>query len=127
MQLLLKDNLPYVTITVSYKGRMVEISDVLVDTGSASTILSADMLSDIGIQPSIDDVLHTIRGIGGVEVVFLREVDFLKLGEHSIRCFEIEVGGMDYGFNIHGILGMDFLTAAGSIINLHEMRMDFAE
>ena len=101
MQLLLKDDLPYVTVTVAYKGKTVEISDVLVDTGSASTILSVDKLTDVDIKPSVDDILHTIRGIGGVEVVFLREVDFLKLGEHSISNFEIEVGGMDYGFDIH--------------------------
>jgi predicted aspartyl protease len=127
MQLWLKDSLPYVTIMVAYQGKMVEVSDVLVDTGSASTILSADKLMDVGIKPSVDDILHTIRGIGGGEVVFLREVDFLKLGERSISDFEIEVGGMDYGFDINGILGMDFLIKTGAIINLRELRIDFAE
>jgi hypothetical protein len=41
-----------VTVTVAYQEKMVEISDVLVDTGSASTILSADRPMDIGIKPS---------------------------------------------------------------------------
>jgi len=127
MQLLLKANLPYATVTVAYQEKIVEISDVLVDTGSASTILSADKLMNIGIKPSFDDTLHTIRGIGGGEVVFLRKVDFLKLGERSISDFEIEVGGMDYGFDINGIIGMDFLINTGAIINLRELRIDFAE
>ena len=40
MQLSLKDNLPFVTVTVTYKGQTVEIANVLMDTGSGSTILA---------------------------------------------------------------------------------------
>ncbi len=125
MHLLLKDNLPFVTVTVGYKNRAIEIPHVLVDTGSASTILAADWLIHAGIEPSPSDVLHTIRGVGGVEVVYLRTVDFLKVGESQVADFEIEVGGMDYGFAINGILGMDFLQAARAIIDLYEMQMRF--
>ena len=125
MQLQLKDSLPFVAISVMYKGNEIEIPDVLVDTGSASTILAADRLKAIGIQPLPEDVLHTIRGVGGVEVAYLRKVDALSVAEHSIAQFEVEVGGMDYGFAINGILGMDFLMASGAIINLRDVRMDF--
>jgi predicted aspartyl protease len=125
MQLLLKYDLPFVVVAVEYKGRTVDIPDVLVDTGSASTILAADSLIGIGIEPAADDVLHTIRGVGGVEVVYLRKVDSLKVGESRVVGFEIEVGGMDYGFEINGILGMDFLRSVGAIINLREMRLEF--
>jgi hypothetical protein len=127
MQLLLKDSLLFITVLVNYKGKTVEIPDVMVDTGSANTILATDRLITVDIKPSAEDILHTIRGVGGAEVVFLREVDFLRVGEHSISDFEIEVGGMDYGFDINGILGMDFLIKSGAIINLREMRMDFIE
>jgi hypothetical protein len=34
---------------------------------------------------------------------------------------------MDYGFEINGILGMDFLIRAKAIINLAKMRIDFAD
>jgi hypothetical protein len=40
------------------------------------------------------------------------------LGELQINDFEIEVGAMDYGFEIDGIVGMDFLTQVGAIIDL---------
>jgi hypothetical protein len=125
MQLLLKDSLPFITVTIAFKGRTVDIPNVLLDTGSASTILAADRLTTIDINPSAEDVLHTIRGVGGIEVVYLRKVEFLKVGERSIENFEVEVGGMDYGFEINGILGMDFLTASGAIINLRDIRVDF--
>jgi hypothetical protein len=123
--LLLKDSLPFITVTIACKGRTVDIPNVLLDTGSASTILAADRLTTIDINPSAEDVLHTIRGVGGIEVVYLRKVEFLKVGERSIENFEVEVGGMDYGFEINGILGMDFLTASGAIINLRDIRVDF--
>ncbi len=127
MRLQLKDSLPFVTVKIGHHGKTIDIPDVLVDTGSASTILATDKLGVIDIKPAAEDVLHTIRGVGGVEVVYLRKVDFLKVGECEIAEFEIEVGGMDYGFEINGILGMDFLIEANAIINLQEMRLDFVD
>lgn len=125
MQLLLRDNIPFVSIVVIYKDTSIEIPSVLVDTGSATTILSADLVQIIQITPSPEDSLYTIRGVGGSEVVFSRKVDYLKLGEYFINDFEIEIGGMDYGFEINGILGMDFLVQAGTIINLRDMKIEF--
>jgi len=125
--LLLKDSLPFIMIKIIYKGKEIDIPNVLIDTGSASTILAADRLTAIDINPSAEDILHTIRGVGGIEVVYLRKVDLLNAGKCSIPDFEIEVGGMDYGFGINGILGMDFLTASGAIINLKEMQVDFSK
>lgn len=127
MQLTLKDNLPFVSMILAYRGQMLEISNVLVDTGSASTIFSADLVAQIQINPSPEDVLYTIQGVGGSEVVFTRHVEYLKTGEQSITNFEIEVGGMDYGFEINGILGMDFLLQAGAIINLRDFSITFSE
>jgi len=125
-QLSMKYDLPFTTVSMAYNGIPIEISDVLVDTGSASTILAADMVVKVQIIPRAEDILHAIHGVGGSEVVFTRRIDYLKVGECSIAEFEIEVGGMDYGFKINGILGMDFLTQAGAIINLREMRIEFA-
>jgi len=125
MLLSLKDNLPFTSVILCYQDHTLEISNVLVDTGSASTIFAADVVFNIQIAPSADDVLHTIQGVGGSEVVFTRRVDYLKLGEQSLKNFEIEVGGMDYGFEINGILGMDFLVQAGVVINLHEFSIEF--
>jgi len=125
MQLSLRDNLPFVAVTIAYSGHTVEAKHVLIDTGSATTILSADVVAGIQVVPSPDDELHIIRGIGGSEVVFSRVVDYLQIGENRLPTFEVEVGGMDYGFQIDGILGMDSLTQMGAIINLCEMQLSF--
>jgi len=126
MHIPLKDNLPFRTVTISYKGNTLDIPNILIDTGSGTTILSADIVAAINIIPSPEDTPYTIRGVGGSEVVFPRKVDFLKVGEQSITDFEVEIGGMDYGFEINGILGMNFLLCAGAIINFRTMNLEFA-
>ena len=108
MRLQLQDNLPFTAVTLYDRGQSIEILNVLIDTGSATTILAADAVHKVQIVPEPDDTLYTIRGVGGSEVVFSRKVDALELGECHLDQFEIEVGGMDYGFSINGILGMDF-------------------
>jgi hypothetical protein len=127
MQLTLRDNLPFTQVTIAYRDAVIDIPNVLVDTGSATTIVAADIVLAIDIVPSPQDMLYTIRGVGGAEVVFTRHVDYFQVGVRRIPNFEIEVGGMDYGFEMHGILGMDFLLYTGALINLREMRIEFVD
>lgn len=125
MRLTLKHGLPFVTVNLVYQGRHVEISHVLVDTGSAQTEFAADEVSKVGLLPEPEDTLITVRGVGGVEVVFTREVERVRVGHRALAPFEIEVGGMDYGFEINGILGMDFLLGANAFIDLHRLQLGF--
>jgi hypothetical protein len=59
MQLTLIDELPFTTVKVAYHGAEIEVSNILVDTGSATTILAADIVAQIGISPESADILHT--------------------------------------------------------------------
>lgn len=126
MRLSVRDNLPFTAVTVAHRGQLITLPEVLIDTGSARTILSSEVLANIAIYPAPDDILYTIRGVGGSEVVFSRQVDYLEVGDRRLENFEVEVGGMDYGFDIHGILGMDFLHEAGAILDLAAMSMHFS-
>lgn len=125
MQLFLQDNLLFTCITISYHSATLEIYHVLVDTGSASTVLSADVVEAIAIFPEPEDTLHIVRGVGGSEVVFEKRLDYLQIGSHRIEQFPVEIGAMDYGFAIHGILGMDFLLEAGAVLDLNRMQIEF--
>jgi hypothetical protein len=127
MQLTLKDDLPFVTVKLTYGDMQTEVPNILVDTGSAGTVLAADAVAQIGIVPEPQDALHVIRGVGGTEVVFSRCVSRLQIQGHGPEEFEIEVGSLDYGFEINGILGMDFLTATGAIIDLQNLDLRFAD
>ena len=45
------------------------------------------------------------------------------MGNLEVEDFEIEIGLMDYGFEIDGILGMDFLIEVGAILNLERLEV----
>ena len=51
--------------------------------------------------------LPTIRGIGGAEFVFTKRLDRLSIGELWADDFEID-----------GILGVNFLSRAGAVVDL---------
>ncbi|MBD3241516.1 MAG: hypothetical protein GF331_13080, partial [Chitinivibrionales bacterium] len=94
--------------------------------GSASTIFAVDSLASLGLAPLPDDPLRTLRGIGGSEVVFQKTLDFVAIGDRRVPSFPVEIGAMDYGFNITGILGMDFLRASRAVLDLGAMVLRFA-
>jgi predicted aspartyl protease len=127
MRLALRHNLPFTTVTLSYGGRTIQIPDVLIDTGSASTIFATDAVAGIGISPASGDRLRFLRGVGGTESVFTRKVDRVTVGEATVHERTIEVGGMDYGFEINGILGMDFLVDTGAVIDLRTLDLSFPD
>ncbi len=122
----LRNNLLYTKLSVSHKGSLVDVDNILIDTGSATTVISADILLQIGIRPEPGDAIRTIRGVGGTEAVFSRIVDYVRVDNSTIENFEIEVAGMDFGFIINGILGMDFLIPSGAILNLRNLEVNFA-
>ena len=93
------------------------------DTGSAGCIFAADRLLVIDLQYEPDDPVHRIRGVGGAEFVFTKKVNRLGLGDLQIANFEIEVGAMDYGFEMDGIIGMDFLIKTGAVIDLSRLNI----
>jgi hypothetical protein len=104
---------------------MIDVGHVLIDTGSASTILAAREVAGLGIVPEMDDIVYTVRGMGGSEAVFTRRVEWVAVETHALANFEIEVGSMNYGFDLNGILGMDVLTRAGAVIDLRVLTLEF--
>jgi len=127
MLIRLQDGLPFVSATIQFRGNMLELDNILIDTGSAGTVLSADRLASVGVAIEPNDPIFRIHGIGGSEFVFLKRVELLQIGESQgglwTRDFDIEVGAMDYGFAIDGIIGMDSLMAIGAIIDLGTLEM----
>lgn len=118
-----KYGLPFCTVKLSYKGKSISIGNILLDTGSGGTVFKMDIVDKIDITIEDDDIIETISGIGGAEFVYKKNVDSIMLGELVLENFKIEVGVMDYGFDINGIIGMGFLKKVGAIIDLEEMKV----
>jgi len=48
MKIELIDGLPFISVSISFRGQEITLSNVLIDTGSAGTIFKADLLRNIG-------------------------------------------------------------------------------
>jgi predicted aspartyl protease len=125
VQLILRGELAFVTASLTFRGKTVPVPDVLVDTGAASTVINADLAADAGVYLEAGDRLRMLRGVGGREYVFVRRVDRFAVGERGLDDFELEIGELDYGFELGGILGMDFLRAAHAVVDLGRLTIEF--
>ncbi len=123
MKIRMQNNLPYVQVSLVYAGQHKTLDNVVLDTGSAGTIFSADSVLDMGLHCNFQDIVHRIRGIGGAEFVYSKCIDSLSLGKFEIKDFEIEIGTMDYGFVIDGIVGINFLHQVGACIDLTKLEI----
>ncbi len=111
--------LPIVSVNLRHQNQPIEINHVLLNTGSVGTIFSMDQVEQIGLLPNKADPIHRVVGIGGDEYVFSKTIDSLTLSrEMQVSDFQIEVGDMNYEFQLNGILGMDFLKHVGVCIDL---------
>jgi predicted aspartyl protease len=114
----LEGGLLYVSTELVYRAQKLTLSEVILDTGSAGTLFSADEAVKLGLVPEPNDPLRRVRGVGGSEFVFSKRLDSLSLGDLSLSSFPIQIGAMDYGFPIQGLIGLDFLMQARAVIDL---------
>ena len=113
----LRKKLPFISITVIHSGIEFKVDNVLVDTGSAATIFASDYVRKFGIDSEPEDRIQKIVGVGGNEYVIEKRIDVLIIDGVSIEDSIIQVGDMDYGFGINGIIGGDLLIRTKMIID----------
>ncbi len=126
MKIRLEGGLPVATVTLTQDSRQLTLANVVIDTDSASTLFAIDRVDVLGIGLEPQDVIIPVRGIGGTEFVFEKRVDAIELGELVVRNAAIDIGAMDYGFEIDGIVGIDFPLKAQAIIDLAAMEVHSA-
>ena len=115
--------LPFVSLQLTQGEQSMVLPNVVLDTGSAGTILQTDLVAQIGVHLEPDDLISEVHGIGGVEFVVTKQIDLIGLDELATKNFMIEIGSMDYGFDFDGILGFDFLQQTGAVIDLSAMEI----
>ena len=104
--------------------QQLQIDDVLLDTGAAASIFRTDDLFAIGIIPTQTDRIRFMAGVGGRESVIEKQIEKIEIANLVISPMTIQLGAMDYGLQINGIVGMDFLLAAGATIDLHRLTIN---
>ncbi len=84
--------LPFVEVTVNFRGRSLKSENVLIDTGSAGTIFNVNKFEKIGVKPEANDETQTIQGVGGIEFVYTKDIDQISIND------EIEVQNFRVAF-----------------------------
>ncbi len=95
------------------------------DTGSGSTVVSTDLAESIGIVAEENDMIYRISGVGRSEFVYLKRIDSIRIGEKEAVNFPLEIGAMNYGFDLNGIIGLDLLQHVKAIINIDQLTLEW--
>lgn len=122
MKLDFVNHLLEVEMTIFYKGIKKTIDKLVIDTGAAHTLISSDIVDEIGIYFENGDPLVSSYGIGGEEYAFRKAVDFIKLGNHEIPDMKLDFGNLD-DWDINGLIGLDILMNGKFIIDLGKLEL----
>ncbi|WP_299515301.1 retropepsin-like aspartic protease [uncultured Rummeliibacillus sp.] len=125
-KLIIEDGLLLTDLKVIFRGKSLSLNRVLVDTGSGGTIISTDLAQSIDLIPEVDDTIYRISVVGGSEFVFSKMVDTIKIGEAEATDFPLEIGAMNYDFDLDGIVGLDLLKEMKANINLEKLTIEFS-
>ncbi|MGC6583775.1 aspartyl protease family protein [Paenibacillus sp. Dod16] len=108
------------SLTVTFRGSVLKIDDVIIDTGS-HTIISPDILEEIGVTYETGDSIYEACGIGGSIPFYTKIMDRIEIGARSIENIEIDVGILPKDHK--GLLGLDILKQQNFIIDLKTLEL----
>lgn len=123
MNLKLVEGLLQSSLTVSYKSQVMTVDKLVIDTGASHTLLSADIVTDIGVYFEPGDKMVSAFGVGGEENCFRKTFDAIQLGTFQIEDFKLDVGILHEKLDINGLIGLDLLIQANTVLDLYKLRM----
>ena len=122
MKLEYRDGLLFTSIEIVYKGKSKVIENVVVDTGAAGSIISPDVVDELGIYAESNDKIMEYYGVSGsTHIAFIKSIDGIKIGSENINNIEIDFGLIDQTGEINGLIGLDILMKVRAIIDLNRL------
>ena len=119
-----KDGLLFTSLEIFYRGSSLVIDNIVIDTGAAETIISPDVVEEIGIFAELEDYVHSFYGVGGsLHNFFSKQVDGITLGGIMLNKTKLDFGVVDPQGQISGLLGLDILMSLNAVIDLKELEM----
>lgn len=122
MKIQMEDGLPIVSVSLGYKGRILVLDNVLLDTGCSNTIFDTDEVEEVGLVIDRGNGKpRRMYGVGGEsELCYEQTVTELEIDNFLLDSFQLQLGitKETYGFN--GILGIDFMLKSSLVIDFKE-------
>lgn len=109
------------SLTVTFRGETLKIDDVVVDTGSSHTVISPDILEEIGVKYENGDTIYEAYGIGGSVPFYTKDMDELQIDLFTIKDVQIDVGMLPQGHS--ALLGLDILKEYKFVIDLYKLEL----
>ncbi|RDE36267.1 hypothetical protein DV713_01390 [Parageobacillus thermoglucosidasius] len=127
MNIRIENGLPIVSVEIKRGEKAVLLTDVLLDTGCATTIFDTDALAQIGIELDIiNGRTKRMYGVGGhSELCYEQIVNNVIIDGKELVSFllQLEMIKEIYGFD--GILGVDFMERTGMIIDFQNFLIKY--
>jgi len=117
MQFIEHDGLIFIPIILGYNSKNYQVTDCILDTGSAGTVIDVDI---IGFNPKIPGILKRLHGIGGHQDVVAQQVDFIKIENFGKENILVEFGDIKNSYGIKGILGTNLLLFMNIYLNFNQ-------
>jgi hypothetical protein len=108
---------------MKHQGQSMVLEHVLLDTGSATTVIRVDHALELGLAFESSHSIRRMYGVGGTELVYRHHLDSMLVDDLLRSSALVDVGDLQYGFELDGILGLDFLTANQAVIDLKTMTL----
>jgi len=109
------------SLTVCYRGQRLELTDIIMDTGSSHTIFSPDVLEEIGVTYENGDAVYEAYGIGGTVPFYTKVMDEIVIDQLRLLNVEVDVGMLPRSHK--GLLGLDILKRYGFIVDLNKLEL----
>ncbi len=126
MKMEFREGLLFTSVQISFRGNTKVVENIVVDTGAAETIISPDVVEDIGIFAEPEDSVNSFYGVGGsLHNFFSKRINEIELGLLSLSDIKMDFGVIDPKSEINGLLGLDLLMSVGAVINLKDLTLTF--
>ena len=109
----------FCSLDLKINNQNLHLENVLIDTGSATTLINADYILLDG-----NEKIKNAQGIGGYEKILVKNFETLKLNDIVLKNICLSIGDMDYGIDIDLLIGLDILKILNANINVKNMTLE---
>ncbi len=110
-------------LTIVFRGQMMTVADLVIDTGAAQFLIAIDAVEGLDIAPEPEDECVFMRRIGGRELSLRKRVDGIQFDTYHAANVVLDFGQLAGHKGINGLMELDILAAGRFIIDLDVMQL----